>query len=354
MPSMDEIAPVIPDPTLMAQARGVSQQGDGQPGRYDHETSGSSDDSGSMSFLDIIDVINPLQHIPGVSTIYRQLTGDEISPAARVAGGTLYFGPIGFAISTINAVVETVTGDDVGGHVASIFGNDENDDGDETDVAVAGGPSGSGLAAGSDGPLSIEDWLKQPAPGTAEAAAAYGTVTAAAAPGVSYQQSQPERTAHNAPADATLAARAANSTATFPSNPSLGGSKQAIPIEALPADILAALMGGAPVRPIEPAPGTAETAPPDAGFGSLGVLPLPPAADQDMTPDPSAPLADGLAGLRPALATDVTAFQDADTFGQVAADGGWFTLAMSDALSRYDGGAALRAQAQRPLVDVSR
>ena len=47
-----------------------------------------------LTFGDIIDVINPLQHIPVVSTIYWELTGDKISPAARMAGGALFGGPI--------------------------------------------------------------------------------------------------------------------------------------------------------------------------------------------------------------------------------------------------------------------
>ncbi|HEV7371081.1 MAG TPA: hypothetical protein VGO20_18420, partial [Arenibaculum sp.] len=51
----------------------------------------------SLSFWDLLDVINPLQHIPVVGTIYRALTGDEISTPARVAGGTLYGGVVGFA-----------------------------------------------------------------------------------------------------------------------------------------------------------------------------------------------------------------------------------------------------------------
>ena len=39
-----------------------------------------------MTFLDFLDIINPLQHIPLVSTIYRKITGDTIDPASRIAG----------------------------------------------------------------------------------------------------------------------------------------------------------------------------------------------------------------------------------------------------------------------------
>ena len=48
-----------------------------------------------FNFLDLLDVINPLQHIPFVSTLYRALTGDTIAPASRVAGGAPFGGPIG-------------------------------------------------------------------------------------------------------------------------------------------------------------------------------------------------------------------------------------------------------------------
>ncbi|MGB6086494.1 MAG: hypothetical protein WBF74_07845, partial [Parvibaculum sp.] len=34
--------------------------------------------AGEFGFSDFLDVINPLQHIPIVSSIYRELTGDEL------------------------------------------------------------------------------------------------------------------------------------------------------------------------------------------------------------------------------------------------------------------------------------
>ena len=57
-----------------------------------------------LTFGDVIDVINPLHHIPVIGTIYRKLTGDTIDPAIRVAGGALFGGPIGAAFS-VAAVV---------------------------------------------------------------------------------------------------------------------------------------------------------------------------------------------------------------------------------------------------------
>ena len=41
------------------------------------------------SFQDLLDTINPLQQIPIISTLYREISGDTLSTGARMAGGTL-------------------------------------------------------------------------------------------------------------------------------------------------------------------------------------------------------------------------------------------------------------------------
>jgi len=58
-----------------------------------------------LTFRDLIDLVNPLQHIPVLSTVYRKLTGDTIDPAMRVAGGALFGGPIGAAVSMVAVAV---------------------------------------------------------------------------------------------------------------------------------------------------------------------------------------------------------------------------------------------------------
>ena len=53
-----------------------------------------------FSLGELLDIINPLQHIPGVNTLYREITGDEASVRSRVAGSSLYgmiAGPLGMA-----------------------------------------------------------------------------------------------------------------------------------------------------------------------------------------------------------------------------------------------------------------
>jgi hypothetical protein len=60
-----------------------------------------------LSFRDVLDLVNPLQHIPVVGNIYRELTGDELAPAVRVAGGALFGGPLGAALSVAGLVIES-------------------------------------------------------------------------------------------------------------------------------------------------------------------------------------------------------------------------------------------------------
>lgn len=66
---------------------------------------GRAPQGSELSFADLVDTLNPLQHIPIVSELYRSVTGDKISPHARVAGGTLYGGPIGAVASVMSLAV---------------------------------------------------------------------------------------------------------------------------------------------------------------------------------------------------------------------------------------------------------
>lgn len=83
------------------------------------------------SFWDFLDVINPLQHIPIINTLYREISGDQIGVAARLAGGTLFGGPIGLAAASANLMLEHQTGEDAGGHLLAMFrgGDDVSEDG---------------------------------------------------------------------------------------------------------------------------------------------------------------------------------------------------------------------------------
>lgn len=73
-----------------------------------------------LDFGDLLDAVNPLQHLPGVSQIYRHATGDGIGLPARLAGGFLFGGPIGLLGSAAMAAFEAVTGDDPLGHLVTL------------------------------------------------------------------------------------------------------------------------------------------------------------------------------------------------------------------------------------------
>ncbi len=78
-----------------------------------------------ISFGDFLDLINPLQHIPIVGTIYRAVTGDEISPTASIFGGFLFGGPLGFVTAISGAIFEEASGQDLGETVlAALVGDD--------------------------------------------------------------------------------------------------------------------------------------------------------------------------------------------------------------------------------------
>ena len=59
-----------------------------------------------LNFRDVIDLINPLQHIPIVGRIYRAITNDDIAPGIRVAGGSLFGGPMGAAFAAAGLMID--------------------------------------------------------------------------------------------------------------------------------------------------------------------------------------------------------------------------------------------------------
>ena len=75
------------------------------------------------SFADILDVINPLQHIPLLNHIYRGITGDSIKPSSKVLGGAVFGGPLGAASGLIDAVAVNETGRNLGENAMKIAFN---------------------------------------------------------------------------------------------------------------------------------------------------------------------------------------------------------------------------------------
>lgn len=89
---------------------------------------GRNDFFGSDGFTgeDMLDIINPLHHLPLIGMLYREISGDTISPGARIVGGGLLGGPIGFVSGMVNVGIEKGTGRSVGQHLKSAAGFGED------------------------------------------------------------------------------------------------------------------------------------------------------------------------------------------------------------------------------------
>lgn len=61
----------------------------------------------TLTFADVMDMVNPLQHIPVVSNLYQSATGDSIGSAAKVVGGALFGGPLGVLFGLGSALFDS-------------------------------------------------------------------------------------------------------------------------------------------------------------------------------------------------------------------------------------------------------
>ena len=84
-----------------------------------------------FSFHHLLDIVNPLQHLPVIGTIYRAITGDHIGMPEKIAGDTLYGGLWGAVSGVADAAFEAMTGKDFGSTVLALF------TGHHHDIAVA-------------------------------------------------------------------------------------------------------------------------------------------------------------------------------------------------------------------------
>lgn len=115
-----------------------------------------SDDD--MSFWDFVDVVNPLQHIPFVNTVYRDLTGDTIKPSTQMAGSILFGGPFAMVAGAYNAMFEQTGGMDMANTMVAALSGDSaveveelaplNDTGGVMLASADGGVAG-GVGAGA-------------------------------------------------------------------------------------------------------------------------------------------------------------------------------------------------------------
>jgi hypothetical protein len=99
-------------------------------------------------FHHLLDVINPLQHLPVIGTIYRALTGEHLDPIEKIAGDTLYGGLWGAVSSIADVAFESITGKSFEDTALALF---KGDDRSRVASAKVAAPS---IAAGASLPSS--------------------------------------------------------------------------------------------------------------------------------------------------------------------------------------------------------
>jgi hypothetical protein len=141
---------------------------------------------GSFSFHDVIDTLNPLQHLPLISTLYRWVTGDEPGNVASIVGDTLYGGPIGLATGLLTAAFKAETGKDPGEMLASaITGEDDGQLLSGTATAQTAAPA---TAAAASAPAAPATAAATPPAATAAATSTAASATAVQVPVISAAQ----------------------------------------------------------------------------------------------------------------------------------------------------------------------
>ncbi len=131
----------------------------------------------TMSFGDVLDMLNPLQHIPVVSAVYRAATGETINPVSRIAGDSLYGGVLGVASAVLSTFI--AMGDEAIGALnkepsaSSMLASAVGIGGaDKTDSSATQGAEKSSTSTGQSSPLPPAQSSPESPPSTANPAAA--------------------------------------------------------------------------------------------------------------------------------------------------------------------------------------
>lgn len=282
-----------------------------------------------FTFLDFLDIINPLQHLPIIGMLYRNITDDTLDPGSRVIGGTLFMGPVGTVVSIANVLIDDTTGKDMGEHFLAFF-EDEQLELTDSDVPKAGPAIVADVGARSFAPPGAT--MIQPSPGQA--------------------QENPQSGVQMAMLDAAepldpVTAWAMSETAY---RNSAVGKPTPRPDETIPGSIP---LGGPGILP-----------------GNWRAVPDRERADLPANAYPSTlEAADAIKDARAA-----SAFYAATSYGRakptpdqeirnmsfnkppgaIANEGGWFTDTMLTALGKYRDGADLGTQEKPAVVDLNR
>jgi hypothetical protein len=123
--------------------------------------------SEGVSFSDVLDAVNPLQHIPVVSSVYRAATGSSISAIAQIAGGALFGGLAGGVISGVVAsvadvAVKEISGKNVAEHVVATLNDAVSSESPKNGVALIA-MEGQNFSTGNEKQVALNDQARDAA-----------------------------------------------------------------------------------------------------------------------------------------------------------------------------------------------
>jgi hypothetical protein len=148
-----------------------------------HQVGPSAPPEHHSLFREILSALNPLQYLPGIGTIYRAITGDQIPEVVRRIGSLivsgLLGGVVGVGINLAMTAAEKISGidlDQMGQKVLAGMGLAGHPAADPSAVLVAGAAAPATLAA-SPGHAPASAQAASPGQGTSTALASSTTST---------------------------------------------------------------------------------------------------------------------------------------------------------------------------------
>jgi hypothetical protein len=119
---MERLGPTLKPYDLLPRQLGGPATTPSAPAKAVSAASASEPDSDfRLSFDDLLDVVNPLQHLPVIGTLYRAVTHDRIRTPEKIAGDTLFGGVWGLVSSLADTAFEKITGHNFGDTVLALF-----------------------------------------------------------------------------------------------------------------------------------------------------------------------------------------------------------------------------------------
>lgn len=121
---MPSFGSMVHSTALAAQDMNYAPQAANTPADAVRPDLAYADEESAFGFGDLLDIINPLQHLPVIGTIYRKFSGDTLKPLSNIVGGAIFGGPIGAVSSAVNVAVKSGTGKDLAENAFAMVGLD--------------------------------------------------------------------------------------------------------------------------------------------------------------------------------------------------------------------------------------